>query len=809
MYFFINFCPILLPSWYNLPMKTKKNISLPNLIFYFIIALGVFCFVLFETISPAERHDYASDVIAYPGTFYQVLPDGSTKNIPSLPANLDVDEGETLVIESVIPSIKTTGKYFCMRSSQQSLYFYIDGELRSKYDTKDTALLSNADCASGYAFCPLAPEDSGKILRIESYSSTYYNGHVHEPIMGTEFDMWFLFIKQNFFETCIDAFLFIIGLIAIIAGIMMRITYKERQPLEYLGWIVVLASLTIFSESHLRQMIVPNASILSDFTYYLLNMTLYVVLLFLDTIQKERYHKAYQIPEIAVLVNYFLILTLAFTGKLELFKSLNITIILEVGVVLFCLVTFVLDIKSGFIKEYTTVAIGLVLFAVCASSSHLFVNVLNICNSIGVFFCTGLLLLFFASLYKTLGEVSRINEEKQREAFENKAKEQFFTSISREIRTPINGVLGMNEMILRESKDATITEYARNIDHSGKVLLALINDLLDFTKADCEKLKLNVEKYSSATMLVDMVKMFGARATDKNLEFNYLIDPKLPSVLMGDQVRINQIMSNLLSNAIKYTPSGSITMSVNTESIKDSLAIIKFSVTDTGQGIKSDNLDKLFEAYPQINDSENKSIEGSGLGLSITKQLVDLMGGTISVKSEYGKGSTFTVILPQEIVDSSPIGNFKKLCGDPASDESQKGPKKLLKAPGKHVLIVDDNKVNLAVIKGLLKHSEMDLSIATGGQQSIDMCHDNKYDVILMDHMMPEINGIDALKAIKADSEGKNQNTPIIALTANAYQGIREMYIRVGFADYIAKPIDSEILDTILLGLIDGAYWEE
>lgn len=378
----------------------------------------------------------------------------------------------------------------------------------------------------------------------------------------------------------------------------------------------------------------------------------------------------------------------------------------------------------------------------------------------------------------------------------SEAKGQFLANMSHEIRTPINGILGMDAMLLKVCKEEKQIEYARNIQSAGKILLSIVNDILDISKIESGKMQIIREEYEIFDVLNDCYNMNISRVQQKGLRFNMNIDPKLPSKLYGDSVRIRQIINNLLSNAAKYTPEGEVTMSVMAEQKLDESIDLKIVVKDTGVGIKPEDLDRLFESFIRIEEERNRNIEGTGLGLNLCQHLTHLMSGNIDVKSVYGEGSTFTVTLPQQVVDKSPMGDFvsryhENILKEEGSDVN-------LYAPEAKILVVDDVKMNLMVAKGLLESTGIQIDTATSGKECLSKLNSCEYDVVFLDHLMPGMDGIQTLKSWNLQDKKFNQNTPMIMLTANALSGAKEEYLGVGFSDYLAKPVTENELKQML-----------
>lgn len=410
-----------------------------------------------------------------------------------------------------------------------------------------------------------------------------------------------------------------------------------------------------------------------------------------------------------------------------------------------------------------------------------------------------LILLALVSAYlfvvRTKAEESDALREAKRAAdAANRAKSLFLANMSHEIRTPLNAIIGMNEIILRESKNPEIINCAQNSATAGEALLSLINDILDFSKIESGKFKLVKENYRLADVIKGLVTMMRPRAEKKSLTFDVRVNPATENLLFGDSVRIRQIVLNFLSNAIKYTKKGGVELIVNGEKTsRDEINLI-FTVTDTGIGIRQEDIDKLFDDFERFDLQRNKNIEGTGLGLAITNKLVDMMHGKIDVQSVYGKGSTFTVTLPQKIVGNEPVGTFVE-----NSHAVHEKYRPMFVAPDAEILIVDDNEMNLTVAAGLLKQTQVKIDTAPSGIICLQKITERRYDLIFLDQMMPNLDGIQTLKAALAMDDNLNKDTPIIALTANAISGTREMLMAEGFTDYLSKPIDAKLMEQMLM----------
>ena len=376
----------------------------------------------------------------------------------------------------------------------------------------------------------------------------------------------------------------------------------------------------------------------------------------------------------------------------------------------------------------------------------------------------------------------------------NEAKSIFLSNMSHEIRTPINAINGMTEMILRESNQMEVLEYANDVKSSSNMLLALVNDVLDFSKIEAGKMELNIINYCLKNVIHDVDIMMRSRAEAKGLAFELKKDLSTPCNLAGDEFRIKQVLINLVSNAVKYTDKGSVTILVSHKKVSDDEIELVVSVKDTGRGIKEESLPYLFDSFKRIDEVKNVGIEGTGLGLSITKQLVDLMGGSIDVTSEYTKGSKFIVRIPQHVTDSMTLGDMEN-----NQKEVVKQYDEQFILPGFKLLVVDDTPMNLKVFSALFKKTQMEIDTAASGAEAIEKCHNQKYDMIFMDHMMPEMDGIQCYDALLKDDANLNKDVPVVMLTANAVAGTREMYLEHGFVDYIAKPFRMDEVTRVIM----------
>ena len=390
-----------------------------------------------------------------------------------------------------------------------------------------------------------------------------------------------------------------------------------------------------------------------------------------------------------------------------------------------------------------------------------------------------------------LRHASELEREKEAAISANQAKTAFLATMSHEIRTPINTILGMTEMILRESPNEDITGYAADVKNSSTILLSIINDILDTTKIEANKMELIPINYSLGAMLNDLYHTTLIRTREKQLELHFDVSPNIPSEFYGDSKRIRQVIMNLLTNAVKYTSQGSVTLSVSCQTEGDT-ALLHYAVKDTGIGIKKEDIKKLYEKFQRLDQEKNRNVEGFGLGMYIVQHLLEMMDSAIHVTSTYGEGSEFSFTIRQKIINPTPLDDFRNY--------SQSGAKTggiSYLAPEAKVLVVDDNLTNLKVFRNLLKRTQIQVFEAQSGMECLKLLEQNHYDLVFLDHMMPQMDGLETFATIK--EKQLCNDTPIIMLTANALVGQRENYLAIGFNDFLSKPILIEQLDAIVL----------
>lgn len=766
-----------------------------NVIFAILIVIVGTYFVLGELLLPSDQLDQESACARYMGTWERITGEGTREPI-TIPGKCEADRDEMVVVETILPNEIESGRYLCFRSAKQDMRFYIDGQLKKEYSTKASRLFGRMSAAA-YLFVPIDQQDAGKTLRVEMQTDSAYTGIFYTVYYGNPMGVWKYFFRQMGLELIVAFVVLILSIIAIIGSGVLWIGYRRKVALFYLGWGILVAAVWLITNSAFRQLLFPNLSIINDITFFMIMLLALPYLLYMNEVQKDRYGRVYRVLEGIIIINFVLCSVLHMTEICDFTDTISYVSVFCILSIILMIVTILLDAQNGKIREYRFVAIGMLGICVAAFVQILFYfHRSDLFN--GVILALGLIFLLGFSTVSTIREIMDMEREKQQALLASESKGRFLANMSHEIRTPIHAVLGMDAMILRESSEPAIREYALDIKNAGQTLLSLINDILDISKIESGKLEILPVKYDLSSLIYDVMNMTKMKAKDKGLELNLSVDQKIPSGLWGDDVRIRQILVNLMSNAVKYTETGSVTLTVQAQ-IEGDVAALTFRVRDTGIGIKEEDIEKLCQEFERIEEQRNRKIEGTGLGMNITTRLLELMGSRLQVESVYGEGSVFSFTLEQKIINYEPLGDLEERIKNQAVAYSYEV---LFTAPEAHVLIVDDNAVNRRVFVNLLKATKIQIDEAFGGENCLEMVKKRTYDLIFLDDMMPDMDGITVLHHMREMTEYPCQGTPVIALTANAVTGAREMYLREGFEGFLSKPINPEKLEKMILDML-------
>lgn len=755
--------------------------------------------------------------------------DGSSIAIGKLPYLGTSEPQETVVMENVLPE-EYWGMTMSFLSADKVLRVRIDGETVYEFGVSDQRSFGHTP-GSVVNFIDIPLElDKGDICieMVSPYSD--YAARINEITIGKRDVLILKLLADNSFRIACSFFIIICGIGFALLFFIRKATKQDTEGVQYICGFCIVSAVYYFIETKTASIFYGNQTIYSIMIFLCLMIMPFWLLLYYGNGILGCYKKRWTVMLGLLCANIFFQL---------LFQLLNVFDFMEMAFISHALLTLSMLIigKSYFdihrerdIKNLRGEMAAWFLMAAGGMIDILRMYAVGV-GDMGKYSRLGATAFSMIMLYKhfrqmimgytynieenarlmkhemeyvekknaQLERANELAEEAKQEALAaNAAKGRFLAQMSHEIRTPINAVLGMNTMILRETKDAQIKEYALDIQNAGQNLLALINDILDFSKIESGKLEIIPVEYDLSSMIHDISNMIVLKIRKKRLEFCVHVDEQLPCKLLGDDVRIRQVLVNLLNNAVKYTNEGRVSLTVSSGN-REGKALVDFSVEDTGIGIRQEDISKLFKEFERLEEKRNRNVEGTGLGLNITIRLLELMGSSLNVESEYGKGSRFYFTLEQQIVDSKPIGNLEERLRQQTVEYSYT---EAFTAPNANVLVVDDNTINLKVFVNLLKTTKMRVDTVDSGREALEMVRKKHYHLIFLDHMMPDLDGIETLHRMKALQDSKCQNTPVVALTANAITGAKEMYLAEGFHEFLSKPIDPEKLEQMILSLL-------
>ena len=722
----------------------------------------------------------------------------------TFPVTINMKFGETVDLSATLPNDIRDGDYLLWRSGRNYV-LYIDGEIREQYHAED-AWLPGGNVKGRLWAIRISSADAGKTIRVVRDEPNVNNATFATMYYGDMYGVASTLLDEYGFRFIASLLLLFIAIVLLIINFGISKIYGiDNLSLRLLGYGMVTVAAWAITDSYLYQ-VAFGENFYSGLVGYMITPIIPIVFIrYLDEVQQNRNMKLYLFLIFLLLADFVVTGVLHFANIMSYQRTLGANdgcVAFVCGIVIFLLIK---DCIDGHIKQYKWVGIGLILFIIMTFAEMALINFVDTYPT-GIFMMLGIYTLMTCAMVHTIGDIITSEREKRAAIDASIVKTTFLANMSHEIRTPINSIIGMNEMIMRENIDEDIAIYADHIKRSCNLLMSIIGDVLDFSKIESGRLNLVTDPYKTADLVNDLCTFLAEQAAPKSLEIKTDVSASIPSVLEGDENRIKQIVINLITNAAKYTKSGFISLKVYaTDAPSETLPegihsgkniMLNFEVTDTGIGIREEDVSKLFDSFTRIDEKKNRNIQGTGLGLSIVKALTGIMNGTVDVQSKYGKGSTFTVQIPQHVVDSLPIGADWKFAKKEKPEPSSY--KASFKAPGKQILVVDDNESNLMVIRQLLKHTEVHTDLIDNGRDAVGLCEQKKYDLILLDHMMPEFDGIDVLHSIKEHPFEQNYHTPVIVLTANATEGSRQEYLELGFDDYISKPVSGATLEAIL-----------
>ena len=706
--------------------------------------------------------------------------------------NWTVEEGNdgSQVLRSTLPQAIKNGEYLCFET-RKDVSVYINGELRKDFVEKRDVNVPGGSFKRFLFSVPLKANDSDTEILIVRYSYQDIELGTPDFYIGTRFGILDYLFKTIGLLFILSFIVLIFSFVSFVVSIVLRFMYKQKIDMMYGALGIFIIAAWLITDSNLFPFVLGVNHVNGLMSFMLCLMIPLGLIIYLSSILRGRYKKCIFFVIVVSMLNAVVWPLLHFMGILNFYDVIDVANAVLVVLAVTGIAILIVDAIKGNAFSYRYTFIGFLGFLVgcLIELTNILFSIKIIRESIPMVVGLGFLLAFI--VIQQVHDLRKINMEKQRAIDISEAKTRFLASMSHEIRTPINAILGMNEMILRENTDNAVEEYSRNIKTSGKMLLMLVNDVLDFTKIESGKLEIKEAEFLMSDMLYDVISLIKERAEEKDLMLVSEITDEVPDELISDEFRIRQILVNLMNNAVKYTEEGKVTLEIG-GSYTDIGYELVFHVKDTGKGIPKEDQEHLFEAFSRADLKTNASIEGTGLGLAIVKSIVDSMEGKLGVNSEYGVGSDFWVKLPVKYKDKKPLGSdFMERRIEHTTSVGTCS----FTAPDAKILAVDDNQSNLTIVKLFLKRNGIVPDLCSTGTRAIELCKEKRYDLILMDHMMPEPDGIETLHIIREDADSLNKDTKAVVLTANAVAGSRQMYISEGFDDYLTKPLDSNVLE--------------
>ena len=794
--------------------------------------LGLFLLLCIYVVVKFQVDDmtlYKGEVNEFNNGWILTGEDGSAVALNELPFSGESKPGELIIIENRIPE-EFWGMSMSFLSADKKFTVFIDGEKVYEFGMNDKRSFGRTP-GSVVNFIDIPADLTTGDIRIEMVSPYQdYAAKISDITVGKRD----VLILKLFMDNAVNLFcgfaIIICGIGFVFLFLIQRVSGQRTEGIMQISGYCIVAAIYYFIETKTLSIFYGNQTLYSVLVFLCLMFMPLLLAIYYGSGIMSVYKKRWNIILGLICTNIFFQVA---------FQLLNIFDFMDMAFVSHALITLTilviaksyLDyIRKNSVKGLMVEVIALIFMTAGGTIDILRMYLVGV-GDMGKFSRFGTTAFSVIMLYKHFRQVvmgyannieenarllkqemekvekkneelkraSELAEEAKQEALAaNDAKGKFLAHMSHEIRTPINAVLGMDTMILRETKDAQIKEYALDIQNAGQSLLALINDILDFSKIESGKMEIISVEYDLSSMVHDISNMISAKISSKKLKLHILADEKLPSRLLGDDVRIRQVLVNLLNNAVKYTNEGSVTLRID-GNIQEDKVILDFSVEDTGIGIKEEDISKLFHEFERIEEKRNRNVEGTGLGINITTQLLLLMGSRLNVESVYGKGSRFYFTLEQQVIDSTPIGNLEERIRQKVTEYDYM---EVFSAPDAQILVVDDNVINLKVFMNLLKATKVNVDVAGGGLACLEMVCKKHYDLIFLDHMMPDLDGISTLHQMRELADNQCRETPVVALTANAITGAREMYLAEGFDAFLSKPINPEKLEQMILMLL-------
>lgn len=750
-------------------------------------------------------------------TGWTMIRENGEQSPVQLPYDATSHAGEQVLLQKHIRQ-EDLGKTLIFLSADKEVIVYVDGEKIYTFGTNDKRLFGHTPGSiTNFVDIPRTVTEGVLTIAMTSEYDNYATYMSNMRIANRDVAILQV-LKENIGNLACSVILIICGVFLLVFSCMQYAQKKNTYGMYFLGILLIWVAFYYAIETKILHILYGNQTLYSFVIFSFLMC--FPILLLLHYIRAENWEdkKSLNILLMVSYGNVFLQIVLQICNLVDFLQMAFMSHILMFVSIICIIGQYSRKVKNGTVKTVWLETMAMCLIGM-GSIVDLYRSYTIKVGDLGKYSRFGTVIYAVIMLFLCLKRVIQsmvsetqrqnviLKESEQRAEKANRAKSEFLSNMSHEIRTPLNAVIGMNEMIIREEKEEEVKQYALAAQHSAQALLSLINDILDISKIEAGKIELVENEYEVMSLLVDSYNLIINRLTDKGLVANVNCDKMMPQKLYGDMFRIRQIFVNLLTNAVKYTNEGHIDISLKGYHTPEGFWL-QFMVKDTGIGMTKENVAKLFNKFERFDLNRNRNVEGTGLGLSITKELVSLMGGTIDVESEYGKGTCFTVSIPQKIICEEPVGTFELETWKNVKEQEKY--ERSFTAKNACVLVVDDVDINQKVFRNLLKQTLIQIDTASSGAECLAMAQKKKYDLIFMDYMMPNMSGVETRYKMLADEHSQNKETPMIMLTANTLAGVEEEYKKEGFAGYLSKPIDGEKLEFLTRQMlpedkIDGA----
>ncbi|MCR5792518.1 MAG: response regulator [Lachnospiraceae bacterium] len=767
-------------------IENKKNKSVYLRVLHTCMFIG-FIIILWVLFQERDYYGFFNEQPHFLRENWTVTYGNATHEDVTLPARYEEIKEKQIKVTNRLPKIEQDGMRLAFFSRQKAADVYIDGVIRVSYNNDKTRLFGTST-ASAYVIVPLFREDSGKTVEIiYSSASGKMLGKLDEVLLCEERAVYRYVIRKGLIGMILAIIVCIIGIELVLISVFSNTKGNNTKALFYLGIFALFLAFWFIMQSRMRQMYLDNQFVAAATAELMLRLLPIPFVAFFYFLIDGKYAEIFRTMSFLFTVNIVGTVALQFAGVMTLEESA----IISIALIMICAIIIqgisVYEYSQTQTSQMKAMNIGALVLIIFAALEALSDNMNG--KYLGQFICVGLIIFVLIMGYEEMNRLVVSTREAKVLEETTKAKTQFLANMSHEIRTPLNAICGMADVLEQKKLPTESLEYIQTIQSAANNLTGMLNNFLDYSRMESGKMEIVENEYSTMSLLQDCLKITRYRLEDKNILLREDISNLLPTALVGDSVRIRQVLTNILNNAVKYTDQGEIELVVNWERTGDDRGILRVVVKDTGRGIKEADFDKLFGAFSQVDKKRNHSIEGSGLGLAICKMLMDLMGGKIFFQSTYGVGTKFTVELPQKIADATPVGKSAK-AKDKMSTEDR-----FLKAIDAYVMVVDDNTMNLQVAQVMLESMGFQVCTCNSGARALEILEkEQTFDIIFMDYYMPDMNGMEVSKRIRDIGSSFTDNVPIIALTAESDEEVKEKLLRAGMNDVLVKPLEMEKL---------------